>query len=207
MSKVLNEMDEGFQALKKITLFTLLGAFLSIGGLVTYLLLQEKEKAAQVYVVTDHGTFSALRKEDRQVSVYEIQNLVRTFMHQMFAHDAGSYAEKVEAGLHLIDKAGGKRIVYDFNKGEVLQNYLRLGTYTSLVVDSVLIDMQQKPVTGRCFARQTIHLGERKKEFPIGIRFSVQESYRSEENPYGLLLQEFDYILYAPGSTGPAGKK
>lgn len=196
----MKELDESFRALKRITLCTLLGAFLSIGGLLFYLLLQEKEKTAQVYVVTDHGTFSALRRESREISVHEVRNLVRSFMHHMFAHDAGSYAEKVEAGLHLIDQAGGQRIVHDFNKGEIYQNYLRLGTYTSLEVDSVLLDMQRRPITGSCYARQTIHLGERKKVFPIGIRFSILESYRSEQNPYGLQLQEFDYILYAPDS-------
>lgn len=204
MSAALKELDESFQALKRITLFTLLGAFLSIGGLLSYLLLQEREKTARVYVVTDHGTFSALRREGRQVSVHEVRNLVRSFMHNMFAHDAGTYAEKVEEGLHLIDQAGGQRIVHDFNKGEIYQNYLRLGTYTSLEVDSVLIDMQSRPISGRCYARQTIHLGERKKEFPIGIRFSILESYRSDQNPYGLQLQEFDYILYAPGQPEAA---
>lgn len=194
----LKDLDHSFQALKKVTLSILFGSFAVIGLLVWFLHLKDKEKGTQVYVVTDVGTFSAIRKESRDISVYEVRNLLKTFLHTMFAHDAGTYLEKVEAGLHLIDKEGGKRIVHDFNKGEVYQNYVRLGTYTTITVDSVVVEMQDRPISGKAYARQTIHLGEKKKEFPIGIRFKILESYRSEQNPYGLLIHQFDYILYEP---------
>lgn len=198
MAPFLKDYDNRFNTLKKITIATLAGAFLSIGMLVWYITYLEKKAAERVYVVTDLGSFMVLRKEDREVSIFEVRNHVKTFLHTMFAHNAGNYREKVDAALHLIDKAGGQRIVNDFNKGEVYQNYVRLGTWTTLQVDSVLIDMQDRPISGKAYARQTIYLGENKKSFPIGVQFEVISTYRSGKNPYGLLIQHFDYILYEP---------
>ncbi|WP_224995067.1 conjugal transfer protein TraK [Cesiribacter sp. SM1] len=198
MASSLKDFDSSFEVLKKITIGTILLSFLLILLLCTYVVLQERKKSERVYVVTDLGTLPAIRQQEREISVYEVRNQIKTFLHTMFAHHAANYQEQVEAGLHLIDKEGGQRILHDFTRGEVYQNYVRLGTQTSVVVDSVLIDMKARPIAGQAFARQTIYLGEKKREFPIGVRFEVIETYRSEQNPYGLLLQKFDYILYEP---------
>lgn len=198
MAPLLKDFDNSFDALKKITIGTILGAFVLIGLLGCYIILQERSKGDRIYVVTDLGTLPAIRQQEREISVFEVRNQVKTFLHTMFAHHAANYREKVEAGLHLIDKAGGQRIVHDFTKGEVYQNYVRLGTQTTLQVDSVLIDMKDRPISGKAYARQTIYLGEKKREFPIGIQFEIIETYRSEQNPYGLLIQNFDYIMYQP---------
>lgn len=202
MARSLKDFDNSFDVLKRITIGTILGASVLVILLVGYILVQEQHKAERVYVVTDLGTLPAVRQQEREVSVFEIRNLVKTFLHTMFAHHAGNFQEKVEAGLHLIDKAGGQRIVHDFTRGEVYQNYVRLGTQTTLEVDSVLIDMETRPLSGKAYARQTIYLGEKKKDFPIGIQFEIIETYRSEPNPYGLLIQSFDYILYEPETAG-----
>lgn len=196
MAPYLKDYDNNFNTLKKITITTLAGAFIFTGLLVYYIICQERNATARVYVVTDLGSFTALRKEDRQVSIFEARNQVKTFLHTMFAHNAANYKTKVDAALHLIDRAGGQRIVNDFNKGEVYQNYVRLGTQTTVQVDSVLINMETRPIAGKAFARQTIFLGEEKKAFPIGIRFEMIKTYRSDKNPYGLLIQHFDFIPY-----------
>jgi hypothetical protein len=202
MARSLKDYDNSFEVLKQITIGTILGAFVLFVLLGGYILVQEQKKGEQVYIVTDLGTLPAIRQQERQVSVFEVRNQVKTFLHTMFAHHAGNFQQKVEAGLHLIDKAGGQRIVHDFSKGEVYQNYVRLGTQTTMQVDSVLIDMNTRPLSGKAYARQTIYLGEKKKDFPIGIQFEIIETYRSEQNPYGLLIQNFDYILYEPAAAG-----
>lgn len=198
MERSLKDFGSSFNALRKITISTVLCSSILLLLLGGYIIHQERNQSERIYVVTDLGTLPAIRQEKREISVFEVRNQVKSFLHTMFAHHAGNYQEKVEAGLHLIDKAGGQRIVHDFSKGEVYQNYVRLGTQTSMQVDSVLIDMKARPIAGKAYARQTIYLGEKQKEFPIGIQFEVIETYRSEQNPYGLLLQNFDYILYVP---------
>lgn len=185
-----------FNTLKKVTITTLVGAFLLNGLLVCYILSLEAKEAKRVYVVTDAGTFPALLSETRSISIHEARNHVRTFLTTMFAHGASNYKERVENALHLINKNGGTRIINDFTKGEVYENYVRLGTYTTLAVDSVVIDMANRPISGKAYARQTIYLGEESKVYPIGIRFELIDTYRSAENPYGLLIQNFDFIPY-----------
>jgi hypothetical protein len=187
-----------FNTLKKVTITTLVGAFLLNGILIYYILSLEDKVAKRVYVVTDSGTFPAILQQPRKVSVHEARNHVRTFLSTLFAHNAATYKERVEAGLHLIDKKGGARIVNDFSRGEVYENYVRLGTYTTLAVDSVVIDMGKRPISGKAYARQTIYLGEESKVYPIGIRFELMNTYRSDENPYGLLIENFDFIPYQP---------
>lgn len=185
-----------FNTLKKVTITTLVGAFLLNRILVYHILSLEAKEAKRVYVVTDAGTFPAILSETRRVSLHEARNHVRTFLQTMFAHNAASYKERVENALHLIDKKGGGRIINDFNKGQVYENYVRLGTYTTLAVDSVVMDMGKRPISGKAYARQTIYLGEESKVYPIGIRFELIDTYRSDENPYGLLIQNFDFIPY-----------
>jgi hypothetical protein len=139
MANSVKDYHYTFNTLKKVTITTLIGAFLLNGILVYYILSTQKKEAKRVYVVTDSGTFPAILNEGQRVSIHEARNHMRTFLFTMFAHNAANYKERVEAGLHLINKAGGGRIVNDFNKGQVYENYVRLGTYTTLIVDSVLM--------------------------------------------------------------------
>jgi hypothetical protein len=202
MSTSVKDYHYTFGALKKVTIITLIGAFILNGILVYYILSSKETQAKRVYVVTDSGTFPAILQETRKVSVYEARNHVRTFFSTLFAHDATNYKERVEAGLALIDKQSGQRIVNDFNKGEVYENYVRLGTYTTLEMDSVVIDVSTRPISGRAYARQTIFLGEESKAYPIGAKFELIETYRSDNNPYGLLIQKFDFIPYRMPQAG-----
>ncbi|EMR02304.1 conjugative transposon TraK protein [Cesiribacter andamanensis] len=166
MAHSLKDFDSSFEVLKKITIGTILLSFVLLLLLGGYILLQERRRSERIYVVTDLGTLPALRQAEREISLYEARNQVKLFLHTMFAHHAANYQQQLEAGLHLIDKAGGQRIVHDFSKGEVYQNYVRLGTQTSMQVDSVLIDMKARPIAGRAYARQTIHLGEKNGNSP-----------------------------------------
>jgi hypothetical protein len=203
MQTSVKDVSHTFGVLRKITITTLVGAFL-LNGLLVYYLLSEKDDAARkVYVVTDHGTLVALQKDSRQVSVHEARNHVRSFLSFAFAHNAANYKEHVERALQLIDKAGGARLVHDFNKGEVYPNYVRLGTHTTLQIDSVNIDMLTRPITGAAYARQNIHLDNEQKTFPIAIRFELTETYRSDKNPYGLLIGKMDYVPYTPALAKP----
>lgn len=196
-----------FQTLRGVLITTLVGAFLLNGLLVYYILTQSQTQAKRVYVVTDQGTFAALYEPERKVSIHEAKNHVKTFLSTMFAHDASTYKERVEGALHLISKTDGQRIISDFTKGKVYENYVRLGSRTSLQVDSVIIDVAKRPLAGKAYARQTIHLAGESQDFPIAIQFELYETYRSDQNPYGLLLQNMHYIQYSTQEKATSSKK
>ena len=203
MFSSVKDHHQSFLALKQVLLITLIGAFLLNGLLVYYILSQDEKHKQKVYVVSEAGSFAALAQTERKVSLYEARNHVKTFLSTMFAHDAASYKERVESALHLVGKADGGRIVRDFTKGKVYENYVRLGSRTTLQVDSVILDASKRPLTGKAYARQTIHLDADSQQFPIAISFELKETYRSEQNPFGLLLENMHYIHYNPQGNPP----
>lgn len=207
MFSSVKDHNKTFQTLRQVLIITLIGAFLLNGLLVYYILTQSETQAKRVYVVTDRGTFSALYEPERKVSPFEARNHVKTFLSTMFAHDATNYKERVEAALHLISKTDGQRIISDFTKGKVYENYVRLGSKTYLQVDSVVIDGTKRPLTGKAYARQTIHLSGQSQDFPIAIQFELAETYRSDENPYGILLQNMNYIHYNPQHSATSSEE
>lgn len=197
MDKV-KDFSKTFQTMRNITYLSILGSLVVISALVYWNQHLHHKIGQKVYVVSSSGTFPAVNKDNRQVSVYEARNQVKTFMRLMFAHDAATYQDNVEAALQLIDDISGKRIYADFSKGEVRENYVRYNSHTTLEIDSVVLDMNTNPFTGKAYARQFLHYGNQQKMLPVGAKFELEPTFRSDINPFGLLITNFDFILYSP---------
>ena len=150
----------------------------------------------QTYVITNWGTFPASYYDGRKVSKIEAQNHVETFVKNMFAHSAETYYEHINYALNLIDEESGKRIYHDFEEGEVHKNYFRYGSHTEIKIDSVVLDMNTFPNTGKVYALQEVHIGNDVRSLPIAASFQIIQTYRHEKNPYGLELTDFDFIAY-----------
>jgi hypothetical protein len=63
MANSVKDYHYTFNTLKKVTITTLVGAFLLNGILVYYILSLRNKEAKRVYVVTDSGTFPATLSE------------------------------------------------------------------------------------------------------------------------------------------------
>ncbi len=62
--------------------------------------------------------------------------------------------------------------------------------------------MTQRPWSGSVYIKQRIFIGgEQKEPLPLAARFNLEETNRSDANPYGLLITNFDYIAYQPALT------
>jgi len=153
----------------------------------------------RVYVVGNQGSFAALGTSAEEHTAFEARNLVRTFMTTMFSHDQYSFKQHLDLALPLIDDAGGRRIYEGFKKSDVFANYVRYGARATLSVDSVALHLERRPYTGTVYTRQRIFIGDQQsKSLPLAARFTLIETNRSEANPFGLLLSNFDYIPYNP---------
>ncbi|MEN7551850.1 conjugal transfer protein TraK [Rapidithrix thailandica] len=199
MKEPVHHVNRSFRLLKALTFTSLLGSFI-VSGLMGYLLVRQ-DKEAKVYVISESGTFPALEQDPRKVSPHEARQHIKTFMQLMFAHDAGTFQPHMEAALHLIDDHNGRRIYQDFLRGEVPENYVRYRSYTTLTVDSIQVDLSNRPFRGQVFARQWVHVDEQQELLPIGARFSLEKVYRTAANPFGLMIRDFDFILYEPQNT------
>ena len=154
----------------------------------------------RVYVVGQTGSVAALSAPTTETHTpYEARNLVRNFMQTMFGHDQYTYKTNLDAALPLIEGRGGRRIYDGFTRGQVLQNYERYAARNVVTVDSVSIDMNHRPWSGRVYVKQRIFIGgEQKEPLPLAAKFNLTETNRSDANPYGMLITNFDYIPYNP---------
>ena len=154
----------------------------------------------RVYVVGQTGSVAALSAPTTEThTAYEARNLVRNFMLTMFGHDQYTYKANLDAALPLIEGRGGRRIYDGFTRGQVLQNYERYAARNVVTVDSVSIDLNHRPWSGRVYIKQRIFIGgEQKEPLPLAAKFNLAETNRSDANPYGMLITNFDYIPYNP---------
>ena len=153
----------------------------------------------KVYVVSDKGTFPAVYAPQREVSRFEADYHVRTFITTIFAHDANTYGHNMNLGLNLIDEPSGRRIASDYEKGEIVKKYVRYGVRTEVEIDSVQVNAHTLPMTGQAYFKQNHFQGnDVRHTLAIGIKFNLAQVPRHDKNPWGLLLTDFDFIPYGP---------
>lgn len=152
----------------------------------------------RVYLVSDNGTLSASLASNYKPSIYEGKNHVRNFMTLMHSHDASNYAERINSALKLIDKQIGARLYNKMKQGGILEHYTRFNSRTVMEVDSVTINMGIEPYRGSIYARQKYLYDTEEETIPVAADFEMIRTHRSEANPFGLQIINFDYKSYNP---------
>ncbi len=160
-----------------------------------------KDGEERVYVVSDGGTVAATLTGSYRPTVYEAKNHARNFMSLMHAHDAGNYADRINAALKLVDKKVGARLYNRMKKGGILEHYTRFNSRTEIEVDSVVVDVSAEPYKGSIYTRQLYKYDTESQLIPIAADFEMIRTHRSEANPFGLLITNFDYKAYSPKPT------
>ena len=151
-----------------------------------------------MYVVSDGGTVAATLTGNYRPTVYEAKNHVRNFVALMHSHDAGNYVDRNNAALKLVDKKVGARLYNRMKRGGILEHYTRFNSRTEIEVDSVVVDMSVEPYKGSIYTRQLYKYDTESKLIPIAADFEMIRTHRSEWNPFGLLITNFDYKAYTP---------
>jgi len=195
----IKDLNTSFKTMRTISLACIIGfVVLAIsGGYGFYKVTQDAGR--RVYVVTNSGSAAALAVQEDTHTPFEARNMVKGFMKTMFGHDQYTFKQNLDAALPLIEGAGGRRIFENFNRGQVLQNYQRYSARSVLDVDSIYLDMKTRPYSGRVYTKQRIFIGDQQRQsLPMAAKFNLVETDRSDENPYGLLITNFDYIAYNP---------
>jgi hypothetical protein len=196
------DLDRTFNTMRNVALLSVLSTFIValVAGLLVF---RAYESSGQrVYVVGNNGSFSALSTSHDTHTRFEARNLVSTFMTTMYGHDQYTYKAHLDAALPLIEDRGGRRIYEGFKTGQVFENYVRYGARATITVDSIRLDMSNHPYTGQVYVKQRILIGDQmSKSQPLAAKFALVETDRSDANPYGMLITDFDYIAYNPAQT------
>lgn len=190
--------SKNFDTMRKITIASIIVlAICNFGWLYAYVL-KDTEVGKRVYVVTDNGSFVASDKSEETVNQFEARNFLKVFMNNMFAHDASSFKRNIENGLNMINRKDGMKLYSDFKSGEVLETYIKYDSRSRVEIDSIYLNMDVRPISGKVFGKQFTNYAGREIMSPIGIKLTLDRIDRSEKKPYGLMISTFSFITYNP---------
>ncbi|MEL7531339.1 MAG: hypothetical protein AAFN10_08535 [Bacteroidota bacterium] len=190
------DLSQKYNALVLLCLCSIGLVALSNGLWAWQYLSQAAASQQKVYVVSQGGTYQASLSTPDEPTIFEARNHIKAFMQLMFAHDEMTYAEHIETALHMIEKSEGAAIFEDFQKGNVHDNYIRYGSRSIFELDSIRLDMQTEPYTGEVYGRQKVIYQDEERALPVGATFSLVQQPRNDQNPHGLLIKNWRFVLY-----------
>lgn len=154
------------------------------------------DNGKNIYVVTDAGTFLAKRNDYGLRYDFEIKNHVRIFFQNLLEGDQYTFAKNIESALCLIDNMNGQKIYDQLQKGGFYELYKRENAHTKVTVDSIKLNMNEKPYKVKIWLKQAVYWSGYSKDIPYAAVMEVVEDNRSEKNPFGLLISDFFFIEY-----------
>ena len=165
--------------------------------LVLYIKEKKRNESTTMYVLKDEFAYKAIPLEEKESrGMAELKNHISMFMFNMFSHDQYNYNDRIENALKLIDRTDGKRIYNELESGKVYEIYKKYNSRTELKIDSVIIDNSKSLITGRVYAKQTAIYSDQRKMVPLAAKFEIENTFRSEGNPHGLQITNFNFIRY-----------
>lgn len=156
-----------------------------------------KDADQKVYVRSGKSLFSAnLESSSDSRNVYQARGLIETFTELLFENNAENYRERLNAALTLITAKDVQAIVRGFNAEKVLENHVKYNSFSRLQVDSIAINMNIIPYQCTVLMQQIIVYDGKEVVNPIGAKFDLIPALYSDENPFGMLITNFNYITY-----------
>ncbi len=167
---------------------------------VGYLYVKERGKHEdKIYVISDNGRFIARQTNTDALFDFDIKNDLKVFCQNMFAYDQYNYSANIETALNLIDVPGGKRIYNDVKTSGIYENLKKFNARTTIKMDSINLDLKARPISALVYLTQTVMYSDQKIQLAIGAKMNLVSANRSEQNPFGILITNFDYIPYNNG--------
>ncbi len=184
----------------KKTLIAVIISFTLIIVSLGFLYLKEKANhEAKIYVIADNGRFLATQTSAETLYDFDMRNQIKLFCDNMFAYDQYNFNDNLETGLNLIDDIGGKRIYNDLKTSGVYENLKKYNARTKIKIDSLVIDTKVRPIAGVFYCTQSVLYSDQSAKLPIAAKFNLISTTRSEKNPFGMMITNFDYIKYDIG--------
>lgn len=158
-----------------------------------------KDADQKVYVRSGKSVFSAnLENTSDSRNIYQARGLIETFTKLMFENNAENYRERLNEALGLITAKDGQAMVRGFNEEKVLENHVKYNSFSRLQLDSISINMSIIPYQCTVLMQQNIMYDGKEVANPIGAKFDLIPALYSDENPFGMLINNFNYITYQP---------
>lgn len=193
------EFAKTINGYRNVLMVTICTSTILLIGLGYLYLTETKKHEDKIYVIADNGRFIANQTTSDILYDFDMKNHLKVFCQNMFAYDQYNYNTNIETGLNLIDVLGGKRIYNDIKTSGVYENLKKYNARTKINIDSIKIDMTARPVGAIVYLTQTVIYSDQSAKLPIAAKMSLVSANRSEKNPFGMLITNFDYIPYNIG--------
>lgn len=193
------EFAKTINGYRNVLIVTICTSTILLIGLGYLYLTETKKHEDKIYVIADNGRFMANQTTSDILYDFDMKNHLKVFCQNMFAYDQYNYNTNIETGLNLIDVLGGKRIYNDIKTSGVYENLKKYNARTKINIDSIKIDMTSRPVGAIVYLTQTVIYSDQSAKLPIAAKMSLVSANRSEKNPFGMLITNFDYIPYNIG--------
>ena len=181
-----------------ITIISLTVITLSLFSVLIYKMYKAEQK---IYVISDSGRFQATKTEDAVVYDFDLKNHVKLFINNMFGYDQYNYSNHVDLSLGLIDDYYGKYIFNNLRDNEVFDNMKKFNMMFKVSIDSVKINMNKRPYECSAYFKSKMYYSDQMKVNPVAFTCKLTEVQRSENNPFGFIISNFNYINYQINNT------
>ncbi|MEL6413088.1 MAG: hypothetical protein AAFQ08_03110 [Bacteroidota bacterium] len=156
------------------------------------------------YFVSPAGTHAAYKRDTKPVRApLELEHFVHTFLQHAFAHNEFTYKANLSAALLVMERKSGLFLKSQFTEEALEEIYHLHNGVSTLEVEQVTMNLKDYPYEVAAYYQTTLHFvgsGE-EQHAQSGVYFRLSQVPRSPENPYGLLISDFQFIAYKHDDT------
>ena len=177
--------------------------------LIYYMSHRSIEKAyRRIWIVDpDHRPYLADARLtfDYPERVYEYEETVREFYENAFSMDDTNLDSNLERALNLSARLeNGQTIEDQWGEESIVSNVLENNWRYEACCDSVLFDLDSKPVKGYAFGRQTIKMRRQSVVRNMNFTFVIYDlNQRTRNNPFAARIDRIDIFNNAVISDIP----
>lgn len=188
-------IDSAFHHIKSFSLMLIAACILISTGAVWQAFRMVNQAQARVYILANGKALEAFSAERKDNVAVELKDHIKMFHHYFFSLDPDEkvIAANISAALNLADESAKK--AYDnlkeqgYYKGLISANVSQV-----IVVDSIKVDLNSTPYLFRVYATQKLIRSSSTLMRRLITRGSVRNVARSDNNPHGFLIQNWETL-------------
>ncbi|WP_215222664.1 conjugative transposon protein TraK [Echinicola shivajiensis] len=188
-------IETAFQHVKRFSLILSLGAIVLALGSIWLSYRFQQQATERVYILMDGKVLEAVASDRKSNIKIEAREHVLRFHHHFFSlsPDEEQINEQLGKAFYLSD--GSVQSAYQVLKEQGYYNRLVTGNIRQeLSVDSIALDMAQRPYRFWFYGRQTITRPTSKLTRSLVTKGQLREVARSINNPHGFLVEQWETL-------------
>ncbi|KQS36838.1 conjugative transposon protein TraK [Pedobacter sp. Leaf194] len=195
MFNKLKNIDSAFRHIKTFSSLMVVACILISIGAVWQAFRMVSQVQGRIYILAGGKALEAISAERKDNVAVELKDHIKMFHHYFFSLDPDEkvIATNIAAALNLADESAKK--AYDnlkeqgYYKGLISANVSQV-----ITVDSITVDLSTTPYLFRAYATQTLIRSSSRLSRRLITRGSVRNVSRSDNNPHGFLIQNWETL-------------